>query len=154
SSRGNMERAEAKKLLQDLREKISRHDVLYYALAKPEISDEDYDQLYRSLTDLEKKFPDLVTPDSPSQRVGSELTDGFETVKHRVRMLSLDNAFNENEVLEWDDRLQKLIGTMEHNFMVEPKVDGVSLSLVYENGKLVRGVTRGDGEMGEDITSN
>ncbi len=149
-----MDRAEAKKLVQDVREKISRHDHLYYVQAKPEISDQEYDKLYRELLDLEKRFPDLVSPDSPSQRVGSEITGGFQTVRHRAPMLSLDNTFNENEVLEWDDRLQKLIGTMEHNFMVEPKIDGVSLSLIYENGKLVRGVTRGDGESGEDITTN
>jgi DNA ligase (NAD+) len=149
-----MERAEAKKIIQDLREQINRHDHLYYVQAQPEISDQDYDKLYRQLGDLEKQFPDLVTQDSPTQRVGVELVGGFQTVKHQVPMLSLDNTFNENEVLEWDDRLQKLIGTMEHNFVVEPKVDGVSLSLVYENGKLVRGVTRGDGETGEDITAN
>jgi len=149
-----MERAEAKKLAQDLREKIARHDFLYYVQAKPEISDQDYDKLYRELQDLEKRFPDLVTLESPTQRVGSELTGGFQTAKHAVPMLSLDNAFDENEVLEWDDRLQKLVGVPEYNFVVEPKVDGVSLSLIYENGKLVRGVTRGDGETGEDITAN
>ncbi len=149
-----MERAEAKKLIQELREKISRHDHLYYALAKPEISDTDYDRLYRELLDLEKKFPDLVSADSPTQRVGKELVGGFQTVKHQAPMLSLDNAFNENEVLEWDDRLEKLIGTVEHNFIVEPKVDGMSLSLIYENGRLLRGVTRGDGETGEDVTAN
>src|SRR5262249_21433514 len=146
--------AEAKKAIQELREKILQHDYLYYVLAQPEISDQDYDKLYRQLLDLEKHFPDLVTPDSPSQRVGSEIVGGFSTVKHRVPMLSLDNAFNENEVLEWDDRLQKLIGVIEHNFVVEPKIDGVSLSLIYENGKLTRGVTRGDGENGEDVTAN
>src|SRR5882762_2930128 len=105
-----MDRAEAKKKAQELREKLSRHDTLYYVQAKPEISDADYDRLYRELADLEKKFPDLKTPDSPTQRVGSELVGGFQTVKHAVPMLSLDNAFNENEVLEWDERLQKLIG--------------------------------------------
>src|ERR1019366_3930559 len=149
-----MERDEAKKKIQELREKLSWHDHLYYGLAKPEISDQEYDKLYRELADFEKKFPDLVTLESSTQRVGVELVGGFQTVKHQVSMLSLDNAFNENEVLEWDERLQKLIGTMEHNFIVEPKVDGVSLSLIYENGKLVRGVTRGDGETGEDITAN
>src|SRR5258706_2459004 len=149
-----MERAEAKKAIQELREKILQHDYLYYVLAQPEMSDQDYDRLCRQLVDLERKFPDLAVPDSPTQRVGIELVGGFPTVKHRVPMLSLDNTFNENEVLEWDDRLQKLIGVVEHNFVVEPKVDGVSLSLIYENGKLVRGVTRGDGEMGEDITAN
>ena len=149
-----MERAEAKKAVQELREKILQHDYLYYVLAQPEISDQDYDKLYRQLVDLEKHFPDLVSPESPTQRVGGQLAGGFQTVKHRVPMLSLDNAFNENEVLEWDDRLQKIIGIIDHNFVVEPKVDGVSLSLIYENGKLVRGVTRGDGETGEDITAN
>ena len=149
-----MERADAKKSIQELREKISQHDYLYYVLAQPEISDQDYDKLYRQLVDREKQFPDLVTPDSPTQRVGNELVGGFQTAKHQVPMLSLDNTFNENEVLEWDDRLQKLIGIIEHNFMVEPKVDGVSLSLIYENGKFVRGVTRGDGETGENITAN
>src|SRR5271170_2390331 len=104
-----MERAEAKKKVQDLREKISLNDHLYYGLAKPDISDQEYDKLYRELVDFEKKFPDLVTPDSPTQRVGVELVGGFQTIKHQVPMLSLDNAFNENEVLEWDERLQKLI---------------------------------------------
>ena len=137
-----------------MREKILQHDYLYYVQAQPEISDLEYDQLMKRLEALEKEFPDLITPDSPTQRVGNELVGGFQTVKHHVPMLSLDNTFNENEVLEWDDRLQKLIGVMEHNFVVEPKVDGVSLSLIYENGKLVRGVTRGDGETGEDITAN
>jgi len=149
-----MERSEAKKAIQELREKILQHDYLYYVLAQPEISDQDYDKLYRQLVDLEKQFPDLATSESPTQRVGSELVGGFPTVKHRVPMLSLDNAFNENEVLEWDDRLQKLIGVIEHNFVVEPKIDGVSLSLIYENGKLTHGVTRGDGESGEDVTAN
>jgi DNA ligase (NAD+) len=149
-----MERAEAKKLIQELREKILQHDYKYYVLAQPEISDQDYDKLYRQLQDFEKQFPDLLTPDSPTQRVGVELVGGFQAVKHLVPMLSLDNTYNENEVLEWDDRLLKLIGGVEHNFIVEPKVDGVSLSLIYESGKLVRGVTRGDGETGEDITAN
>jgi len=93
--------AEAKKKVQELREKLAKHDYLYYVQAKPEISDTDYDRLYRELVELEKKFPDLQTPDSPTQRVGSELVGGFQTVKHTVPMLSLENAFNENEVLEW-----------------------------------------------------
>src|SRR5258708_19428580 len=97
-----MERAEAKKKVQELREKLSRHDHLYYGLAKPEISDQDYDKLYRELLDFEKKFPDLVTPDSPTQRVGIELVGGFQTVKHQVPMLSLDNPFNKNKVLNWN----------------------------------------------------
>ena len=104
-----MERSEAKKMIHELREKILEHDYRYYVLAQPAISDPDYDKLYRELLDLEKQFPDLVSRDSPTQRVGVELVGGFPTVPHRVPMLSLDNAFNENEVLEWDDRLQKLI---------------------------------------------
>src|SRR5207237_1438124 len=111
-----MERAEAKKLVLELRDKILQHDYRYYVLAQPEISDQEYDKMYRQLVDLEKHFPDLVSPESPTQRVGGQLVGGFQTVKHRVSMLSLDNTFNENEVLEWDDRLQKLLGVIEHNF--------------------------------------
>jgi DNA ligase (NAD+) len=149
-----MDRAEAKKAIQELREQILQHDYRYYVLAQPEISDTDYDRLYRQLVDLEKHFPDLVTPESPTQRVGSELVGGFPTVKHRAPMLSLDNTYNENEVLEWDNRLQKFLETIQYNFMVEPKIDGMSLSLIYENGRLSRGVTRGDGETGEEVTAN
>ena len=123
-----MERAEAKKKVQELREKISLHDHLYYGLAKPEISDQEYDKLYRELVDFEKKFPDLVTRDSPTQRVGVELVGGFQTVKHQVPMLSLDNAFNENEVLEWDERLQKLIKELQDSEHAERKAYEAYLS--------------------------
>lgn len=152
-----MDKSEGKKQIEQLRQKLLHHDHAYYVLAASEISDQEYDRMYRQLLDLEKQFPELVTPDSPSQRVGGTIVGGFPTVRHRTSMLSLDNTYNENEVLEWDDRLQKLLGLAEfnqYNFVVEPKVDGVSLSLVYENGKLVRGVTRGDGDSGEDITPN
>jgi DNA ligase (NAD+) len=149
-----MDKSSAKKEIERLRESISRHDYLYYVTAQPEISDTEYDRLYKQLVSLEKQFPDLITPDSPTQRVGGQVEGGFQAVKHRSPMLSLDNTFNENEVLEWDDRLRKGIGAMEFDYVVEPKIDGVSLSLVYENGQLARGVTRGDGDNGEDITSN
>jgi len=150
-----MDRAEAKKNIEQVRENLRLHDYKYYVLAAPEITDQEYDRMYRELVSLEKQFPDLVSPDSPTQRVGSSLDGAFPTVKHRVPMLSLDNTFNENEALEWDDRLRgSLPDVPQFNYVVEPKIDGVSLSLIYENGKLVRGVTRGDGENGEDITQN
>jgi DNA ligase (NAD+) len=149
-----MEKSEARKVMDALREQIRGHDYLYYVAAKPEIPDLAYDQLMKRLESMEKEFPELVTPDSPTQRVGGMLVGGFTTVAHRAPMLSLANTYNENEALEWDDRLQKLIAEPVYNFIVEPKIDGVSLSVVYENGQLVRGVTRGDGETGEDITAN
>jgi DNA ligase (NAD+) len=149
-----MEKADAKKSIDQLRTQILHHDYRYYVLADPEVSDTEYDKQYRQLVDLEKRFPDLITPDSPTQRVGGALVEGFEPVKHRVPMLSLSNTYNENEVLEWDDRLRGILSVEQFNYMVEPKIDGVSASLLYENGRLVRGATRGDGETGEDITAN
>lgn len=149
-----MERAQAKKAIDTLRDQLLHHDYLYYVRAQPEISDHDYDQLLKQLEGLEQKFPEFVNPESPTQRVGGMLMGGFVPVAHRTSMLSLANTYNENEVLEWDDRLRKILDLTEFNYMVEPKVDGVSLSLVYEGGRLVRGVTRGDGDMGEDITAN
>ncbi len=149
-----MDKTTARKEIEKLREQLLHHDYRYYVLAQPEISDTEYDKLYKQLVSLEKQFPDLITKDSPTQRVGGELVGGFQPVRHRVPMLSLDNTYNENEVLEWDDRLRKGVGLMEFEYVVEPKLDGVSASLVYENGNFVRGATRGDGETGEDITNN
>lgn len=149
-----MEKSEARKTIEALRDQIRGHDYLYYGAAQPVISDVEYDQLMKRLESVEKEFPDLITRDSPTQRVGGVLIGGFQTYKHRAPMLSLSNTYNENEALEWDDRLQKLLGVTEYNFVTEPKIDGVSLSLIYENGLLTRGVTRGDGETGEDITAN
>jgi DNA ligase (NAD+) len=149
-----MDRASAKKEIERLRGVIAEHDHRYYVLAQPEVSDTDYDRLYKQLARLEKEHPDLITPDSPTRRVGNELVGGFAQVRHRTPMMSLDNTYNENEVLEWDDRLRKGLGMTEFDYVVEPKVDGISASLVYENGRFVRGATRGDGETGEDITAN
>lgn len=149
-----MDRPQAKKEIERLREALRRHDYLYYVLAQPELSDKDYDKMLRELETLEKQFADLVTPDSPTQRVGGVLTGAFPAARHRASMLSLSNAYNENEVLEWDDRLRKILGMTEFNYMVEPKIDGISLSLIYEDGLLARGVTRGDGDTGEDVTPN
>jgi DNA ligase (NAD+) len=150
----SMEKPQAKKAIEDLRQQILRHDYLYYVQADPEISDTDYDRLMKQLEGLEKNFPDLVTADSPTQRVGGQLVQGFAQVKHRVPMLSLSNTYNENEVLEWDDRLRGTLNMEAFNYMAEPKIDGVSASLTYENGRFVVGATRGDGETGEDITAN
>ncbi|OGR91834.1 MAG: hypothetical protein A2992_09080 [Elusimicrobia bacterium RIFCSPLOWO2_01_FULL_59_12] len=149
-----MDKNLARKEIDRLREAIAQHDVRYYVLAQPEISDTEYDRLYKQLLSLEKQFPDLTTPDSPTQRVGGQRVGGFESARHRTPMLSLDNTYNENEVLEWDDRLRKAAGTTEFDYVVEPKIDGVSVSLIYENGAFVRGVTRGDGDTGDDITHN
>ena len=149
-----MEKQEARKTIEALRDQIRNHDYLYYALDKPEISDTDYNQLYKELQNLEKQFPELITPDSPTQRVGGEVSANFTAVPHEVPMLSLDNTYNENEVLEWDDRSRASLNLTEFDYVVEPKVDGVSASLVYENGRFVRGATRGDGASGEDITAN
>lgn len=149
-----MDKAQAKKAIEGLREQLLHHDYLYYVQAQPEISDSEYDKTLKQLESLENQFPEFVTPESPTQRVGGMLMGGFVPVRHRTAMLSLANTYNENEVLEWDDRLRSALELSEFNYMVEPKIDGMSLSLVYENGKLVRGVTRGDGETGEDVTNN
>ncbi len=149
-----MDKSEAKKTAEQLRETIRQHDYRYYVLSQPTISDTEYDKLYKQLTSLEKEFPELIHPDSPTQRVGGQAVSSFTEVKHRVPMLSLDNTYNENEVLEWDDRLEKNLGITEFDYITEPKIDGVSASLLYENGRFTRGATRGDGDTGEDITAN
>ncbi len=133
---------------------IGRHDYLYYVLAQPEISDREYDALYRELLELEKAHPELVTPDSPSQRVGGQPLDEFRPVTHTVPMMSLDNTYSEAEVREFVQRLARLLPGETLEFVVEPKIDGVAINLRYENGTLAVGATRGDGTTGDDITSN
>ena len=137
-----------------LREEIEKHNRLYYQEAMPEISDKEYDKLLKELVDLEKKHPDLATPDSPTQRVGGAPIDGFVTVKHRLPMLSIDNTYSPSELKEFDKRVCKGLGKEKPSYMVELKIDGVAISLVYENGLLTTGVTRGDGEKGDDVTQN
>lgn len=138
-----------------LRADIRRHDRLYYVEARPEIADAEYDRLLRRLADLEAAHPELITPDSPTQRVGGTVTSDFPPVKHSVPMLSLDNTYTETDLVEWRDRVEKGLPPGESPaFVVEPKIDGVSLALLYENGLLVRAATRGDGETGEDVTRN
>jgi DNA ligase (NAD+) len=146
-------RAEAKLRVEELRDQIRYHDYRYYVLADPEISDAEYDELMRELRALEEEFPELVTPDSPTQRVGGAPAELFAPVKHRAPMLSLDNAFSEAELKAWLTRVERVVGTGTR-FVCEQKIDGVAVALTYEDGRLVRGATRGDGYTGEDITQN
>ncbi len=142
------------KKLESLRDKIRHHEYLYYVLDNPEISDGDFDKLMQQLKDLEAQHPALVTPDSPTQRVGGKPREGFVKVAHSSPMLSLDNTYNEAELRDWERRVHELSGRSDVDYVCELKLDGMSLALIYENGKLVRGVTRGDGSVGEDVTLN
>jgi DNA ligase (NAD+) len=144
----------AEKKIEALREKIRRHEHLYYVEDNPEISDADFDKLMQQLKALESEFPALVPPDSPSQRVGGKPREGFVKVAHSSPMLSLDNTYNEDELRDWERRVHELTGSSDVDYVCELKLDGMSLALVYEGGKLVRGVTRGDGSVGEDVTLN
>lgn len=137
-----------------LKAEVKKHDYLYYVLAKPEISDVEYDRLYRELLDLEKKYPDLIAPDSPTQRVGGAPLEAFETVEHRVPMLSMDNTYNEGELRAFDQRVRRALGNESVAYVVELKIDGVAVSLQYENGLLALAATRGDGFRGDNITEN
>ncbi len=149
-----MKAKEAKKLIQKLREEIEYHNKKYYIDAAPRISDFEYDKRMRRLIELETEFPDLRPPDSPSQRVGGAPVKRFKPVTHRVPMLSLDNTYSLEEVVEFDKRVKKFLARDDVEYFVEEKVDGVSLSLIYENGLLALGATRGDGKTGDDITEN
>ncbi|MBI4729797.1 MAG: NAD-dependent DNA ligase LigA [Acidobacteria bacterium] len=135
-----------------LRDEISRHDHLYYVLDRPEITDAEYDALYRELVELEARHPELVAPDSPTQRVGGPPLEVFRRVRHRARMYSLDNAFSLEELSAWRDRVVKAVG--EVPMVCELKIDGIAVSLTFEAGRFTLGTTRGDGEVGEDVTAN
>src|SRR5512133_2989893 len=145
---------DVEKKLESLRDKIRYHEHRYYVLDDPEISDADFDKLMQELKKLEAEHPDLVTPDSPSQRVGGKAREGFVKVRHSSPMLSLDNTYNEDELRDWERRVHELSGRKDVDYVCELKLDGMSVALIYENGKLARGVTRGDGTTGEDITLN
>ena len=149
-----MERKEAGRKIPQLRKEIRRHDRLYYEEAAPIISDHEYDRLYKELVDLETQFPDLVTPDSPTQCVGGRPLQAFEQVSHLIPMLSLDNTYSEAEVKNFYARMQRLLPDEKIPVVIEPKVDGVAVSLIYENGKLRQAATRGDGNVGDNITQN
>src|SRR6516164_5387746 len=145
---------DAEKKIESLREKIRHHEYLYYVLNQPSISDQEFDQLMRQLQDLEAEHPDLITPDSPTQRVGGKPREGFVKVAHSSLMLSLDNTYNEDELRGWERRVHELSGRKDVDYVCELKLDGMSLAVIYEGGVLVRGVTRGDGSVGEDVTLN
>ena len=140
--------------IQELIEKISAFDYQYYVLDNPSISDFEYDKIFRSLVDLENENPELIRPDSPSQRVGGKALDAFESVIHRQAMLSLNNAFDDDELIAFDKRIKDDIGIDEVEYAVEPKFDGLAITLTYENGIFVQGATRGDGYTGENVTHN
>src|SRR6266498_58929 len=140
--------------IESLREEIRHHEYRYYVLDDPEISDAEFDRLMNELKKLEAAHPELVTPDSPTQRVGGKPREGFIKVPHSIPMLSLDNAYSEEELRNWERRVHELSGRKDIEYVCELKLDGMSLALRYENGQLVRGVTRGDGSVGEDVTLN
>ncbi len=146
--------AAAHKRITALREQVSHHDELYYRRAQPEISDYDYDLLKRDLADLEAKFPQFASATTPTERVGDDRLEGFVTYRHRQRMQSLDNTYSEAELRAFHQRLVKTFGREDLAYVVEPKIDGLAVSVTYEKGKLVRAVTRGNGEEGDDITAN
>lgn len=140
--------------IRSLKEQIRRHDYLYYVLNKPETSDQKYDQLFSELKKLEQQYPDLITPDSPSQRVSGKPIEGFEQVTHSIAMLSIDNTYNADELRAFDQRVAKGLGSKDYQYSVELKIDGLAVSLRYEKGILVLGATRGDGTTGDNVTNN
>ena len=143
-----------RKRIEKLREEIRKHDYYYYVLNQPIISDAEYDRLFRELQELEEKYPQFITPDSPTQRVGAPPAEEFRPVRHAMPMLSLQNCFTEEEFLDWDRRVRRLLGGEKPVYVCEPKLDGLSVELVYEDGVFTVGSTRGDGYVGEDVTRN
>ncbi len=146
--------ADVRRRVEALRKEIEHHNYLYYVLDQPEISDAEYDRLMRELQELEARYPELVTPDSPTQRVGAAPLEAFGEVRHEVPMLSLNNAFSDEEAIEFDRRAREALGVEVIDYAVEPKLDGLAISLMYRDGRLVQGATRGDGYRGEDVTAN
>src|SRR3954466_13636014 len=143
------------KRLAKLRDQLNRANHLYYIEARPEISDREYDKLMQELIDLEKEHPDLLTPDSPTQRVGGDVQTELKPVRHAVPMMSIDNTYSEDEVRAFHERVRKALGGNEEPaYVLEPKIDGTSISLRYENSHLVLAATRGRGQVGDDVTVN
>lgn len=140
--------------IDQLRKEIRKHDHLYYVLNAPVITDARYDKLFTELRKLEEKHPDLVTPDSPTQRVSGKPVKGFASVKHVSPMLSIDNTYSADELRDFDNRVKKALPDEDYNYVVELKIDGLAISITYENGRLTRAATRGDGQTGDDVTSN
>jgi DNA ligase (NAD+) len=145
---------DAKKQIEQLRLEIRKHDYLYYVLNQPQISDRQYDKLFAELKELERANPQFITPDSPTQRVSERPIDGFTSVRHAMPMLSMDNTYNAEELRAFDERVRKQLGGVDYDYVVELKIDGLAISLRYENGRLATAATRGDGEVGDDVTAN
>lgn len=145
---------EVRERVEWLRAEIRRHDYLYHVLDSPEITDAEYDSLFRELASLEAQYPELVTPDSPTQRAGAPPATEFRPVSHTIPMLSLQNCFSREELAEWDERVRRMLGGEPVEYVCEPKLDGLSVELVYEDGVFAVGSTRGDGRVGEDVTAN
>ena len=145
---------DAKNRIEDLREQIRRHDFLYYVESQPEVSDKEYDVLMRKLQVLEGQYPQFISPDSPTVRVGGQILEAFQTIKHHQKMFSLDNTYSFSELREWVDRVHKGLAGQKIEYVVELKIDGLSANITYKNGKMISGATRGDGETGEDVTAN
>ena len=142
------------KKIEKLREEIRHHDYLYYVLNAPEISDREYDKLFAQLKELEEKHPELITPDSPTQRVSGEPITAFKSVRHAIPMLSIDNTYSAEELRAFDARVRKILETTNYDYVVELKIDGLAISLRYEKGRLATAATRGDGITGDDVTAN
>jgi len=145
---------DVKKRIGQLRGEIRKHDHLYYVLNQPKISDHQYDKLFAELKELEQANPQFITPDSPTQRVSERPLEGFAPVRHSVPMLSMDNTYNAEELRAFDERVRKQLGSEDYDYVVELKIDGLAISLRYERGELVTAATRGDGEVGDDVTAN
>ncbi|MBD5445949.1 MAG: NAD-dependent DNA ligase LigA, partial [Mycoplasma sp.] len=150
----SVEKKEAYVIIEKLKNKLRKYEYEYYALESPSVSDYEYDTELKKLIELENLFPDLKTSDSPSVRVGGYVSEKFSKVKHLIPMLSLGNAFNEGDIIKFDSDVKKETNLKHVEYVVEPKIDGLSISIVYENGKFIQAITRGDGEIGEDVTEN
>lgn len=150
----SLSREQAVRRIQKLRKEIIYHEKKYYVDSDPQISDAEFDKLVRELQDLERRFPDLITPESPTQRVGEKPAEGFPTVTHAIPMLSLDNCFSVEELRDFEERIQKLLPDEKTEYVAELKIDGLSISILYRDGKFARAVTRGDGFRGDDVTAN
>ena len=153
------EREQALETIESLRRDLEHHNFCYYVLDQPEVSDAEFDKLYRQLKELEEKYPEFVTTDSPTQKVGGAPSTEFGSVRHRVPLMSLSNAMSSQELDCWEERIVRVLGLEnsrqgELAYVCELKIDGLSVALTYKNGKLVEGATRGNGEVGEDVTNN
>src|SRR5215475_4472428 len=144
----------AQQRIEKLRKELDHHTHLYYVESRPEISDREFDRLMQELIDLERAYPDLITPDSPTQRVGGDVQTELKPVRHAVPMMSIDNTYSEAEIRAFDERVRRGLDGGQPAYVLEPKIDGTSISLRYENGKLILGATRGRGNVGDDVTVN